>query len=144
MADHNNPIVNFTQKNDFAISLVLLIGSIVIVITHLYMYWSSKDSNWIGSSGAFITIAGVVFSSLQLLKTEYAKEITPVVVLQSGTWMKLPTIPGAFANIVSEEEAETINQIHFDKVNSKYVKIYLVQLLMIVGTCVWSYAWLLN
>ena len=144
MADHTNPLVNFTQKNDLAISLVLLFGSISIVISHLYMYWSSKDPNWIGSSGAFITIAGIVFSSLQILKTEYAKEIMPVVVFQSGTWMELPTIPGAFANIVSEEDAETINQTHFDKVNSKYVKIYLVQLLMVLGTCVWSYAWLLN
>jgi hypothetical protein len=108
------------------------------------MYWSSKDPNWIGSSGAFITIAGIVFSSLQLLKTEYAKEIMPVVVFQSDTWMELPSTPGAFANIVSEEDAETINQNHFDKVNSKYVKIYLVQLLMLLGTCVWSYAWLLN
>ncbi|MDR6962499.1 hypothetical protein [Shewanella putrefaciens] len=144
MAVHTNSLVNFIQKNDQAISLFLFVSSLFIIISHLFMYCSSDNSNWIGSAGAFITISGIVYSSLQLLKTEYSKEIMPAVVLQSKTWMELPTIPGAFANIVTKEKAEEINQRHFDKVNSKYAKIYIVQILMILGTCIWSYAWLLD
>ena len=144
MADHTNPLVNFTQKNDLVISLVLLVSSVAILISHLFMFYSSKNPNWIGSAGAFITIAGIVYSSLQLLKTEYAKEIMPAVILQSDLWLELPTVPAALANVVSQEVAEEINQSHFDRVNSKYVKIYIVQFIMILGTCVWSYAWLLN
>ncbi|BDF94057.1 hypothetical protein [Pseudoalteromonas sp. KAN5] len=125
-------------------SVMFSTGSIIVIslfgIVHLALSFYYKNFNWLGAFGALLTIYSLLLGFTHSVYPDFEKDSENPVIKSGDSWMELPTIKGARANLVSEEYAEKTNTEHQKFVANKYKALVNIYIVSVSGTVLWAYS----
>lgn len=119
-------------------------GSIIVIslfgIVHLALSFYCKDFNWLGAFGALLTVYSLLLGFTHSVYPDFEKDSENPVIKYGDSWMELPTVKGALADVVSEEYAKKKNTEHQEYVANKYRALVNIYIVSVSGTILWAYS----
>jgi len=117
---------------------------IIVILSHWYFFIVSHNQNWIGAIGADLTVLSIIRAFSNSLYPAFLEDSKPKTSYSMGSWYILPEDKSSLALNISEDVALGINSKHYAYICSRYLSIFTMQWLSVLGTLIWAYAFLIQ